>query len=57
VTIPSFDGGCVDNTFWWCDNIGDNDPALMTIVSRAFGNAVVRMAFATLGYPYPGVSS
>jgi hypothetical protein len=57
VTIPSFDGGCVDNAFWWCGNIGDNDPALMTIVSRAFGNAVVRMAFATLGYPYPGVSS
>jgi len=31
--ILSFDGGCVDNPFRWCDNLGNNDPALMTFVS------------------------
>jgi hypothetical protein len=43
--IPSFDGGCVDNPFRWCDNLGNNDPALMTIVSRAFAKSVVQQAF------------
>jgi hypothetical protein len=50
--IPSFDGGCVDNAFRWCDNISNNDPSIMTFVSRAFGNAVVQMAYAKLGNPY-----
>ncbi len=43
--IPSSDGGCVDNPFRWCDNIGNNDPAVMTFVSRAFGKSVVEQAF------------
>jgi len=43
--IPSFDGGCVDNPFRWCDNLGNNDPALMTFVSRAFAKSVVLQAF------------
>jgi hypothetical protein len=43
--IPSFDGGCVDNPFRWCDNLSNNDPAVMTFMSRAFANQVVRMAF------------
>ena len=51
--IPSFDGGCVDNAFRWCDNISNNDPAVMTFVSRAFASATVQMAFAKLGNPYP----
>jgi hypothetical protein len=43
--IPSFDGGCVDNPFRWCDNLGNNDPAVLTFVSRAFAKSVVQQAF------------
>jgi Zn-dependent M28 family amino/carboxypeptidase len=45
--VPSFDGGCVDNPFRWCDNLSNNDPDVMTLVSRAFANMVVQMAFDT----------
>ena len=45
--VPSFDGGCVDNPFRWCDNLSNNDPAVLTFMSRAFANTVVRMAFDT----------
>jgi hypothetical protein len=45
--IPSFDGGCVDNPFRWCDNLSNNDPNVMTFVSRGFANMVVTMAFDT----------
>jgi hypothetical protein len=47
-TVPSTDGGCVDLPFRWCDNLGNNNPAVMTFVSRAFGQMVVHMAFANL---------
>jgi hypothetical protein len=43
--VPSFDGGCVDNPFRWCDNLSNNDPAVLTFMSKAFANTVVRMAF------------
>src|SRR3954454_22168362 len=42
--IPSTDGGCVDNPFLWCDNLSNNDPAVLTFMSKAFGNEVARMA-------------
>jgi hypothetical protein len=45
--IPSFDGGCVDNEFLWCDNLSNTDPDVLTLVSRAFANMVVQMAFDT----------
>jgi hypothetical protein len=45
--VPSFDGGCVDNPFLWCDNLSNNDPAVLTFMSKAFANTVVRMAFDT----------
>ncbi len=45
--IPSFDGGCVDNPFRWCDNLSNNDPEVLTFMSKAFANTVVRMAFDT----------
>jgi hypothetical protein len=44
--IPSFDGGCVDNPFRWCDNITNVDPNNFELMSKAFANTVVRMAFA-----------
>ena len=45
--IPSFDGGCVDNPFRWCDNLDNNDADVMTFMSKAMANTVVRMAFDT----------
>jgi hypothetical protein len=45
--IPSFDGGCVDNPFRWCDNLSNNDPEVLTFMSKAFGSMVVQMAFDT----------
>ncbi len=54
--IPSTDGGCVDNPFRWCDNLSNNDPTVMTFVSRAFAKSVVQMAYAQLGNPWPRVT-
>jgi Zn-dependent M28 family amino/carboxypeptidase len=45
--IPSFDGGCVDNPFLWCDNLSNNDPNVLTFMSKAFATMVVQMAFDT----------
>jgi hypothetical protein len=45
--LGTFDGGCVDNPFRWCDNLSNNDPEVMTFVSRTFGNMAIRMAFRT----------
>ena len=45
--IPSFDGGCVDNPFRWCDNLDNNDPEVLTFMSKAFANMTVQMAFDT----------
>jgi len=39
-----FDGGCVDNPFRWCDNLGNNDPEVMTFMSRTFDNMAIQMA-------------
>jgi Zn-dependent M28 family amino/carboxypeptidase len=41
------DGGCVDNPFRWCDNLSNNDPKVLTFMSRAFATMVVQMAFDT----------
>jgi hypothetical protein len=45
--VPSFDGGCVDNPFLWCDNLSNNDPKVLTFMSKAFATMVVQMAFDT----------
>jgi hypothetical protein len=45
--IPSFDGGCVDNAFLWCDNLSNNDFDVMTFMSKGFATMVLRMAFDT----------
>jgi hypothetical protein len=45
--VPSTDGGCVDNPFRWCDNLANNDPAVLTFMSKAFATMVVQMAFDT----------
>lgn len=46
-TVPGTDGGCVDNPFRWCDNLANNDPAVLTFMSRTFATMVVKMAFDT----------
>ena len=43
--VPSFDGGCVDNPFRWCDNLSNNDPAVFTFMSQAFADMTARMAY------------
>jgi Peptidase family M28/PA domain len=45
--VPSTDGGCVDNPFRWCDNLANNDPTVLTFMSKAFATMVVQMAFDT----------
>jgi hypothetical protein len=45
--VPSFDGGCVDNPFRWCDNLDNNDPTVLTFMSKAFADMTVRMAYNT----------
>jgi len=45
--IPSFDGGCVDNPFRWCDNLSNNDPEVLTWMSKTFANMVGHMAYDT----------
>ena len=41
------DGGCVDNPFLWCDNLNNNDPDVLTFMSKAFATMTVQMAFDT----------
>jgi hypothetical protein len=43
--LGTTDGGCVDNPFRWCDNLSNNDPQVLTFMSKAFANTTVRMAF------------
>jgi hypothetical protein len=46
--VPGTDGGCVDLPFRWCDNLGNNNPAVLTFMSRGFAQMVAHMAFANL---------
>jgi hypothetical protein len=43
--VGTYDGGCVDQAFRWCDNLSNNDPAVLTFMSKAFATMVVQMAF------------
>jgi hypothetical protein len=43
--VGTYDGGCVDQAFRWCDNLSNNDPAVLTFMSKAFATMVVHMAF------------
>jgi hypothetical protein len=46
-TVPGTDGGCVDNPFRWCDNLSNNDPVVLTWMSKTFANMVGHMAWDT----------
>ena len=45
--MPGTDGGCVDNPFRWCDNQSNNDPEVLTWMSKTFANMVGNMAYDT----------
>jgi hypothetical protein len=42
--IPSFDGGCVDMPNLWCDNLSNNDPFILVLVSRAVAHVTLKLA-------------
>jgi hypothetical protein len=43
-TVPGTDGGCVDRPLLWCDNLSNNDPVVLTTVSKAFASVVFNLA-------------
>jgi hypothetical protein len=45
--LGTTDGGCVDNPFRWCDNLENNDPKVLTFMTKAFATMVLQMAFDT----------
>jgi hypothetical protein len=42
--LGTTDGGCVDNPFRWCDNLNNNDPNVLTTVTKDFAYGVAKMA-------------
>ena len=42
--IPSFDGGCVDYPNRWCDNLDNNDPAVLQLMSQATAYVTQQLA-------------
>ena len=42
--LPGTDGGCVDRNFLWCDNLSNNDPVVLTTISKAFAFVVFSLA-------------
>ena len=42
--IPSFNGGCVDNPNRWCDNLSNNDPAVLELASKATAYVTLKLA-------------
>ncbi len=51
--VPGDDGGCVDNPFRWCDNLSNNDPEVLTWMSKTFANMVGHMAYDTQVFNAP----
>lgn len=42
--IPGFTGGCVDIPFKWCDNLSNNDPFVLGLVSKAVAQVTLQLA-------------
>src|SRR5256714_4063739 len=42
--IPSFDGGCVDRPNLWCDDLSNNDPAVLSVASKATAYVTFQLA-------------
>jgi Peptidase family M28/PA domain len=45
--LGTSDGGCVDNSFLWCDNLDNNNFDVMTLMTKTFANMVLTMAYDT----------
>jgi len=45
--LGTSDGGCVDNSFRWCDNLDNNNFDVMTLMTKTFANMVLTMAYDT----------
>lgn len=43
-SIPSFNGGCVDQPHRWCDNLSNNDRFVLGLVSKAVASVVFELA-------------
>ncbi|MFC8501969.1 M28 family peptidase [Pedococcus sp. NPDC057267] len=57
-TVPGTDGGCADRAFRWCDTLDDNDPHVLTWMSKTLAEMVGHMASdrkAFTSSPLPGV--
>ena len=42
--VPGFDGGCVDLPHRWCDNLSNNDPFVLELVSKAVAHVTLQLA-------------
>lgn len=42
--VPGYAGGCVDRPLRWCDNLDNNDPAVMEVASKAAAYTVFQIA-------------
>ena len=42
--VPGFTGGCADQPDRWCDNLSNNDPFVLTLVSKAVARVVFGLA-------------
>ena len=42
--IPSFDGGCVDRPNLWCDDLSNNDPAVLALATKATAYVTFQLA-------------
>jgi hypothetical protein len=43
--LPSFDGGCVDRPYVFCDNLSNNDPNVLEFMSKGLANSVIQLSF------------
>jgi Zn-dependent M28 family amino/carboxypeptidase len=42
--VPGHNGGCVDYPHRWCDNLSNNDPKVLTFVSKAVAAVTLKLA-------------
>ena len=43
-TVPGDNGGCVDYPNRWCDNLSNNDPFVLTFISKAVAHVTFELA-------------
>jgi hypothetical protein len=47
--VPGFNAGCVDRPHRWCDNLSNNAPFVLELVSRPVAYAI----FGLANHPFP----